>query len=112
MKILPLDGAWTLRKSSDSRDIPATVPGCVHLDLLRAGLIDEMSFAFRLDAGQWSPDYTEFRVVKADIHRGDGAIVGVGANPFTHSSVRDLEIPQLRAAVRPEMGRLLEFQHI
>ncbi len=37
MKILPLDGAWTLRKSSDSRDIPATVPGCVHLDLLRAG---------------------------------------------------------------------------
>lgn len=79
---------------------------------LRAGLIDEMSFAFRLDAGQWSPDYTEFRVVKADIHRGDTAIVGFGANPFTHSSVRDLETPQRRAAVRPEMGRLLEFQRI
>lgn len=78
---------------------------------LRAGLIDEMSFAFRLDAGQWSPDYTEFRVVKADIHRGDVAIVGFGANPFTHASARDREIPQ-RAAVRPEMGRLLEFQHI
>ncbi|MFJ3786977.1 HK97 family phage prohead protease [Streptomyces sp. NPDC090093] len=50
---------------------------------LRAGLIDEMSFAFRIEAGQWSPDYTEYRITRFDIHRGDVAIVGYGANPHT-----------------------------
>jgi HK97 family phage prohead protease len=55
---------------------------------LKAGLIDEMSFAFRIEAGQWSPDYTEYRITKYDIHRGDVAIVGYGANPHTVGSLR------------------------
>lgn len=50
---------------------------------LRGGLIDEMSFMFRIVRGQWSPDYTEYRIDEYDIHRGDVAIVGYGANPFT-----------------------------
>ncbi|MFF5977167.1 HK97 family phage prohead protease [Streptomyces sp. NPDC012769] len=50
---------------------------------LRSGLIDEMSFAFRIESGQWSPDYTEYRINRVDIHRGDVAIVGYGANPHT-----------------------------
>ena len=29
---------------------------------IAAGLIDEMSFCFRITAGQWSPDYTEYRI--------------------------------------------------
>ena len=53
---------------------------------LRSGLIDEMSFAFRIDAGQWSPDYTEYRINKVNLHRGDTAIVGFGANPATAGS--------------------------
>ncbi|GIH29087.1 hypothetical protein Aph01nite_73970 [Acrocarpospora phusangensis] len=55
---------------------------------LRAGLIDEMSFAFRLEQGQWSPDYTEYRITRVDIHRGDVAIVGYGANPHTDAGMR------------------------
>lgn len=55
---------------------------------LRSGLIDEMSFAFRIDSGRWSPDYTEFRIEKVDLHRGDVAIVGWGANPATSGGVR------------------------
>jgi HK97 family phage prohead protease len=55
---------------------------------LRSGLIDEMSFAFRIDSGQWSPDYTEYRINRYDIHRGDVAIVGYGANPYTGASLR------------------------
>ncbi|MET9876569.1 HK97 family phage prohead protease [Actinacidiphila glaucinigra] len=55
---------------------------------LRAGLIDEMSFAFRIESGQWSPDYTEYRINRYDIHRGDVAIVGYGANPHTVGSLR------------------------
>jgi HK97 family phage prohead protease len=53
---------------------------------LRSGLIDEMSFKFRITAGQWSPDYMEYRINKYDIHRGDVAIVGYGANPHTSGS--------------------------
>ncbi|MFD0885361.1 HK97 family phage prohead protease [Streptosporangium algeriense] len=55
---------------------------------LRAGLIDEMSFAFRIEAGQWSPDYMEYRITRYDIHRGDVAIVGYGANPYTEAGLR------------------------
>lgn len=55
---------------------------------IRAGLIDEMSFAFRIDSGQWSPDYTEYRINSVDIHRGDVAIVGYGANPHTTANLR------------------------
>ncbi len=55
---------------------------------LEAALIDEMSFAFRIDAGHWSPDYDEYRIDKVDLHRGDVAIVGWGANPHTSGSLR------------------------
>ena len=55
---------------------------------LRAGLIDEMSFAFRIVNGQWSPDYTEYRITEVDLHRGDVAIVGWGANPHTTANLR------------------------
>lgn len=66
---------------------------------LRAGLIDEMSFKFRITAGQWSPDYMEFRIEAVDIHRGDVAIVGYGANPYTAGS-------GLRSDERPEAERM------
>jgi hypothetical protein len=59
------------------------------LPKLRAKLIDEMSFAFRITRGLWSPDYTEYRIEEVDIHRGDVAIVGYGANPFTDAGVRN-----------------------
>lgn len=55
---------------------------------LRAGLIDEMSFAFRIVRGQWSPDYSEYRIEEFDLHRGDVAIVGYGANPYTEAGTR------------------------
>lgn len=65
---------------------------------LRAGLIDEMSFAFRINSGQWSPDYTEFRINEVDMHRGDVAIVGWGANPATAGSgLRDAPAPARRS---------------
>jgi HK97 family phage prohead protease len=50
---------------------------------LSAGLLDEMSFGFRIDSGVWSPDYTEYRINAVDLHRGDVSIVGWGANPNT-----------------------------
>ena len=64
---------------------------------LRAGLIDEMSFAFRITSGQWSPDYSEYRINAFDIHRGDVAIVGYGANPATSAGVRSQRNGNARA---------------
>lgn len=83
----------TLRLSMDDTGLlvdadldPADADVAYIAPKLRAGLIDEMSFKFHIDSGQWSPDYDEFRINQADIHRGDVAIVGYGASPHTAGS--------------------------
>lgn len=70
------------------------------LPKLRSGLVNEMSFAFRIDVGTWSPDYSEFRIQQYDINRGDVAIVGFGANPYTTAKTRATpeEMAEKRAA--------------
>jgi hypothetical protein len=73
------------------------------LPKLEAGHIDEMSFAFRITRGVWSPDYSEYRIDEVDIHRGDVAIVGFGANPFTDAGSRSAE----RAAATRDPKALL-----
>lgn len=65
---------------------------------LRSGLVDEMSFAFRIDSGQWSPDFTEYRIEAVDIHRGDVSIVGWGANPHTVGTLLAAPKKSVRAA--------------
>lgn len=52
------------------------------------GDVREMSFAFRIVSGQWSPDYTEYRISVYDIDRGDTSAVTYGANPHTSISAR------------------------
>ncbi|WP_291378870.1 HK97 family phage prohead protease [Demequina sp.] len=49
-------------------------------------LVDEMSFSFRIIKGLWSPDYMQYDIEQVDLHRGDVAIVGYGANPYTAGS--------------------------
>jgi HK97 family phage prohead protease len=53
---------------------------------LAAGLVDEMSFMFRIVSGRWSDDWMEYHIHAVDIHRGDVSIVGFGANPHTAGS--------------------------
>jgi HK97 family phage prohead protease len=87
-------GTLLLTESSNGLDVraPALDPNDYDVAYiapkLRSGLVDEMSFAFRIESGQWSPDYTEYRINRYDIHRGDVAIVGYGANPYTGASLR------------------------
>ncbi|MBI4900931.1 MAG: HK97 family phage prohead protease [Actinobacteria bacterium] len=57
---------------------------------IRSGLIDEMSFAFRIVRGEWSPDWTQYNILEVDINRGDVAIVGYGANPYTSVALRSV----------------------
>ena len=65
---------------------------------LRSGLISEMSFAFRIEAGKWSPDFAEYRIERVDLHRGDVSIVGWGANPHTSGSLLSAPKKSARAA--------------
>ncbi|MFF3346084.1 HK97 family phage prohead protease [Streptomyces sp. NPDC002779] len=88
------NGSLFLTESATGLDVRAPALDPADYDVayiapkLRAGLVDEMSFAFRIESGQWSPDYTEYRINRYDIHRGDVAIVGYGANPYTTSTLR------------------------
>lgn len=61
----------------DDADVRYIVPK------LSTGLVDEMSFRFRITSGRWNEDWDEYHIHAVDIHRGDVAIVGYGANPMT-----------------------------
>lgn len=52
------------------------------------GDVDEMSFAFRIKAGSWSPDYLAYTITEVDLDRGDVSAVNYGANPNTSISAR------------------------
>jgi HK97 family phage prohead protease len=54
--------------------------------------ITEMSFAFLIDDGGWNDDFTEFRIRKFDIDRGDVSAVNYGANPYTSIAARAREV--------------------
>lgn len=62
---------------------------------IRSGLVTEMSFKFRITKGQWSPDWEEYHIQEVDIHRGDVAICGYGANPNTVAEMRSLSLADL-----------------
>lgn len=112
------NGTLTLEESDEGlrvlAELDPTDPDVAYIaPKLRAGLIDEMSFAFRITRGQWSPDYTEYRIQSAELHRGDVAIVGFGASPFTDAALRGApESPRRAAVVRRESGLLLELQRL
>lgn len=99
------NGTLTLSATEEGLvvDAPGLDPGDADVAYiapkLRSGLIDEMSFAFRIEAGEWSPDYTQYRITKVDLHRGDVAIVGYGANPYTSGALRAPEQVDIRAAM-------------
>lgn len=52
----------------------------------------EQSFAFMIDDGEWSPDFTTYRIHQYDINRGDVSAVNYGANPYTSVAARSREI--------------------
>lgn len=54
--------------------------------------ITEQSFAFMIDEGTWNEDFTEFRIKRFDLNRGDVSAVNYGANPYTSIAARSHEI--------------------
>lgn len=91
--------AGTLELSEDSvglADVAFCNPERADVQLLKHAVDDgemtEQSFAFVIEAGQWSPDYLEYTIVRYDIDRGDVSGVNFGANPFTDVAARSSEI--------------------
>lgn len=56
--------------------------------------ITEMSFAFQILDGEWSDDFTEFRILEVELDRGDVSAVNYGANPYTSVAARQTEVMQ------------------
>ncbi len=56
MKQLDLCGAWTLAQEGAKGSCPAAVPGCVHTDLLAAGVIDNPFYRDNEAKLQWITD--------------------------------------------------------
>ncbi len=50
---IPLDGAWQVAPAGTEEWIPATVPGCIHTDLLAAGKIPDPFYRDQEKAAQW-----------------------------------------------------------
>lgn len=113
----------TLTLSEDETGLHVDAPALDPLDQdvayiapkIRSELVDEMSFMFRIELGQWSPDYTEYRIKRYDIHRGDVAIVGYGANPWTsgHSDLRGHAAPtnlRVDLGITTDETRMLAFR--
>jgi len=107
------NGSLALTETDDGLQVDAPALDMADQDVayivpkLRSLLIDEMSFKFMITAGQWSPDYTEFRIQSYDIHRGDVAIVGYGANPATSAGLRGQDMRQLARDLPDEAARTL-----
>ena len=87
---LRADGPGSLRLSvdetglfADANPLPNLTTTREVVELLEAGVIREMSFAFMIVRGAWSPDYMEFRIHEVDLDRGDVSVVNYGANPAT-----------------------------
>lgn len=58
------------------------------LKALERGDLAEASFKFTITRGQWSPDYSEFRILEVNLDRGDVSAVNFGANPAATSQAR------------------------
>jgi HK97 family phage prohead protease len=84
--------------------------------LMKSGVLDEMSFAFRVTAQRWlTTDGEEVpwwdmngvnrQIDAVDINKGDVSIVNYGANPFTDAALRGLDDDTLFDVVRgkPEL---------
>lgn len=75
--------AWLNPERQDVRDLVIA---------MNDGDITEMSFAFMLQDGRWSDDFTQFTITRLDIHRGDVSAVNYGANPYTSIAARSQEL--------------------
>ena len=108
------NGTLTLAEDStglgyDAVVDPARTDVANLLSALARGDMAEASFKFRIDAGVWSPDYTEYRITSVDLERGDVSAVNFGANPAATSELRAASTAML---AKVQTGRALDAEDV
>jgi HK97 family phage prohead protease len=77
---------------------------------MERGDLDEMSFAFRVNSQEWSPDWSQRDITEVDLNKGDVSAVNYGANPATAGAVlrsRDIALLHARGAISAEQAEAL-----
>lgn len=91
-----ITGLWYEAMVDQTRnDVADMLKAMQRLDLA------ESSFKFRIDSGQWSPDWTEYRILAVSLDRGDVSAVNFGANPHTASDMLKHAAPTIVPATTP-----------
>ena len=60
---------------------------------IRAGLLDQMSFAFRVTKQNWNETAASRTIQAVDLDRGDVSVVNYGASPTTSVDARSRRRP-------------------
>ena len=71
---------------------------------MRAGNLDQMSFAFRTVKDEWSSDYTQRTMRELSLRDGDVSVVTYPASPTTSISLRNA---QRKMAAAPLLARVI-----
>ena len=71
--------AWLNAERQDVKDLASAIDD---------EIVDEMSFAFRIEDHVWDEDYTQLTLKQLNINRGDVSAVNFGANPYTSIAAR------------------------
>lgn len=79
---------------------------------MERGDLDEMSFAFTIVRGQWSPDYSEYRIDEVNLSKGDVSVVNYGANPATSVALREAPAAEVRSLSALDLARFIEPEHV
>lgn len=99
MHKITLNGAWSLFKKGDETPIPATVPGCVHTDLLANSLLEDPFYrtneAKQMWIGEMDWRYTRSFIVSADVLAHDRVLLRFhGLDTLATVRVNGIEIGQ------------------
>lgn len=97
MKQISLNGSWNLFKQDDTTPIPATVPGCVHTDLLKNRLLDDPFYRDNELRQMWIGEtdwrYTRSFTVPAEFVSHDRALLRChGLDTLATLRVNDAEV--------------------
>jgi beta-mannosidase len=94
---LPLTSHWTFREETKSLSYPASVPGCVHTDLLRNGLIPDPFFGLHEKELQWIGEkdwiyQTTFDVPAEFLNEEKVEIIFLGLDTYASVTLNDSPI--------------------
>ena len=95
----PLDGAWEFRQAGQATWRPATVPGCVHLDLMATGIIPDPFYRDNEVRVQWveNEDWEyrrEFRLPGTMTNKDHIELVVEGLDTFATIILNGQEVGQ------------------